>query len=149
MVLQRPAVAFHVAGDGAVQQAGVEVRQAEVRGNAHGQRPLARRGRPVDGDDHRAIPTTRRRRSKRGSKYPSNSLNHHNRQTTTPARGGTMAAAITTPTDHLLFVSLNTSIARKCAVTSKSPIKQIRRPSLKSFLMAYARRFSSRAPHTA
>ena len=51
-VVQRAALPLHVAGHGAVEQAGVEVVEAEVRGNALGQRALARRRRPVDGDDH-------------------------------------------------------------------------------------------------
>ena len=56
LVIERAAQALHVAGHGAVEQAGVEVMQAEARGDALGQRALARCGRAVDGDDHGRIP---------------------------------------------------------------------------------------------
>src|SRR5262245_2310676 len=46
----------HRQGDGAIDQAGIEMVQAEMAGQAAGERPLAGGGRPVDGDDHRGRP---------------------------------------------------------------------------------------------
>src|SRR5512132_1385010 len=42
-----------VARDGAVERTGVEIGKAVMRGDALGDGALARRRRPVDGDDHR------------------------------------------------------------------------------------------------
>ena len=44
----------HRPADGAVEEAGVEIGQAVVGGEPRGERALARRRRPVDGDDHGA-----------------------------------------------------------------------------------------------
>src|SRR6476469_801505 len=48
------AVEEHLPPDRAVEQAGVEVRQAVVFGERTRDRALARRGGPIDSDDHRA-----------------------------------------------------------------------------------------------
>ena len=58
----------HAPADRAVQQAGVEMRQAEMRGEPPRQRALAGRGRPVDGDDQaRAVTPSTRRAERRSS----------------------------------------------------------------------------------
>ena len=55
-VVQRAAAPPHVARDGAIEQAGVEMGEAELRGDALGQRALARSRRTIDGDDHGLAP---------------------------------------------------------------------------------------------
>ena len=48
-----------VEGDRSVEQSGVHVGQAEMRASARGDRALAARRRPVDGDDHAALSVSR------------------------------------------------------------------------------------------
>ncbi len=51
-ILERMAGVEQRLGDRAVEQPRIEMAQAEMRRQAFAQRPLAGRGRPVDGDDH-------------------------------------------------------------------------------------------------
>jgi hypothetical protein len=66
-ILERAAGVEKGAGDPAVDEAGVEVRQPEMVGEAPRERPLAGGRRPVDGDDHAiAAPSSRIRGTKLG-----------------------------------------------------------------------------------
>ena len=52
-------IELRLIADGAIEQPGVEHGQAEMRGERLGDRALARRGGPIDGDDHCCKPVSR------------------------------------------------------------------------------------------
>src|SRR3546814_4873303 len=52
-------IELRLIADRAIEQPGVEHGQAEMRGERLGDRTLARRGGPVDGDDHCCRPVSR------------------------------------------------------------------------------------------
>src|SRR5690606_15767510 len=54
-ILEVKAALDHLPGDGAVEEAGIEIGQAVMMGEALGERPLAGGGGPVNCDDHGAM----------------------------------------------------------------------------------------------
>ncbi len=66
-IVEREAAVEHDAADTAIEQAGVEMRQAEMRGEPPGDGALARGRRSVDRDDHeKSAPRPRIRPTKSG-----------------------------------------------------------------------------------
>src|SRR5262249_45076866 len=114
-VVERRAVIEQGLGDRAVEEAGVEVTQSEMRGETLAERPLAGRRRPVDRDDHLSVPRRggmKRARDRHDKSPPSERIS-----STNPGKLVAMKAASSTVTGcSLASPSTSAHIALRWAI---------------------------------